>query len=110
MMNHLSIALLYNLQHAATLGPDAPPDALAEYTTQQTVGAVSAALEAEGHEVFPRKPIYPCWIRFAASVLTFVTTWPAALTARPAVTRYQRCWKCSIFLSPDPACWAMGLH
>ena len=53
MMNHLRVALLYNLQHTAMLDPDAPPDALAEYPTQQTVDAVYAALATEGHEVIP---------------------------------------------------------
>ena len=50
-MNHLNVALLYNLNHSSMLSPDAPPDALAEYTTQATVNAVSDALASAGHEV-----------------------------------------------------------
>ena len=47
------VALLYNLRHPATLGPDAPADALADYDTQETVDAVAKALVDAGHLVIP---------------------------------------------------------
>lgn len=53
MSNPLRVALLYNLKHPATLSPDAPPDALSEYDTMETVLAVEEALRTAGHHVIP---------------------------------------------------------
>jgi D-alanine-D-alanine ligase len=52
-MNSWRIALLYNLQHPALVEPEAPPDALVDFDTPETVAAVEQALLADGHEVFP---------------------------------------------------------
>jgi len=52
-MNRLRVALLYNLKYNVPLQPDAPPDALAEYDTNETVQAIENALLAGGHEVIP---------------------------------------------------------
>ncbi|MBC7223902.1 MAG: hypothetical protein H5T59_06480 [Anaerolineae bacterium] len=49
----LRVALLYNLKHHVSLPVGAPPDALAEYDTEETVEAIAAALRQAGHEVFP---------------------------------------------------------
>ena len=51
--NSWRVALLYNLKHPATLGPDAPADALADYDTVETVQAVEGALRRAGHQVIP---------------------------------------------------------
>ena len=51
--NPWRVALLYNLKHPATLSPDAPPDALADYDTIETVQAVEDALRNAGHHVIP---------------------------------------------------------
>jgi D-alanine-D-alanine ligase len=47
------VALLYNLKHNATAEPGAPPDALAEYDSVETVQALEDALRAGGHQVIP---------------------------------------------------------
>ena len=47
------VALLYNLKHPATLNPEAPLDALADYDTVETVQAVENALRHAGHQVIP---------------------------------------------------------
>ena len=47
------VALLYNLKHNATAEPGAPPDALAEYDSIETVQALEDALRAGGHQVIP---------------------------------------------------------
>ncbi len=47
------VALLYNLKHNATAEPGAPPDALAEYDSVETVQALEDALRASGHQVIP---------------------------------------------------------
>jgi len=47
------IALLYNLKQNAPWDPSAPPDALAEYDSIETVQAIEDALEAGGHQVIP---------------------------------------------------------
>ena len=39
------VALLYNLKHPATLDPEAPSDALADYDTIETVQAVLEVAE-----------------------------------------------------------------
>jgi D-alanine-D-alanine ligase len=52
-MNHLRIALLYNLKHHVPVAADAPEDALAEYDSDETAEGLRAALEAGGHEVIP---------------------------------------------------------
>jgi len=52
-MTRCRVALLYNLKHHAPVGPDAPPDALAEYDSEETVTALREALQAGGHEVIP---------------------------------------------------------
>ena len=45
------IALIANLKDGFELAADDPPDAGAEYDCQETVEAISAALEADGHYV-----------------------------------------------------------
>jgi len=52
-MPGLRVALLYNLKHNATAEPGAPPDALAEYDSVETVQALEDALRASGHQVIP---------------------------------------------------------
>lgn len=47
------VALIYNLKYNVTVGPDAPPDALAEYDSVETVQALQNALLVGGHEVIP---------------------------------------------------------
>lgn len=47
------VGLLYNLKHSVAVGPDAPPDALAEYDSIETAQALEGALRAGGHQVFP---------------------------------------------------------
>ncbi len=50
---HLRVALLFNLKHSVAADPDAPPDALAELDSEETVEALAAALHAGGHQVVP---------------------------------------------------------
>lgn len=50
-MRQLHVGLIFNLKHHVQVGPDAPPDALAEYDTEVTVNAIKEALEAGGHRV-----------------------------------------------------------
>jgi D-alanine-D-alanine ligase len=50
-MEPLHVGLVFNLKHHVQVGPDAPPDALAEYDTEVTVNAIKEALEAGGHRV-----------------------------------------------------------
>lgn len=45
------IAVIANLKHNVAVDPDAPPDALAEYDSDETVEGISGALRAAGHEV-----------------------------------------------------------
>jgi D-alanine-D-alanine ligase len=45
------IALIYNLKKSVKVEPGAPPDALAEYDSVETVEAIAEALLAGGHEV-----------------------------------------------------------
>ena len=52
-MSHWRVALLYNLKHHAPVAPDAPPDGLAEYDSEETVTALADGLRAGGHEVIP---------------------------------------------------------
>jgi len=52
-MTGLRVALLYNLKHNAPHEPGAPPDALAEYDSVETVEALEGALRACGHQVIP---------------------------------------------------------
>jgi D-alanine-D-alanine ligase len=57
-MNNWRVALLYNLKHPALVSPDAPPDALAEYDTPETVIAVEKALRSADHEVIALEADY----------------------------------------------------
>ncbi len=50
-MNGWRVGLIYNLKYNVRLGPDAPPDALAEYDSIETVQALEDALLAGGHQV-----------------------------------------------------------
>jgi D-alanine-D-alanine ligase len=52
-MPSFRVALLYNLKHNANPEPDAPPDALAEYDSIETIEALEGALRAGGHQVIP---------------------------------------------------------
>lgn len=52
-MNSWRVALIYNLKYNVSVGPDAPPDALAEYDSVETVRALEDALLAGGHQVIP---------------------------------------------------------
>jgi D-alanine-D-alanine ligase len=45
------VAVLANLKSEVSFGPEAPPDAGAEYDREETVEAIAAAIEAEGHWV-----------------------------------------------------------
>src|SRR4030067_2822244 len=45
------VALLANLAAEAAPGPDSPPDAGAEFDSQETIEALAAALERDGHWV-----------------------------------------------------------
>ena len=47
------VALLYNLKRNVPLNPSAPPDALAEYDSIETIQAIEDALWAGGHQVIP---------------------------------------------------------
>lgn len=50
---HLRVALLFNLKHSVSVTADAPPDALAEFDSEETVAALAEALRAGGHQVIP---------------------------------------------------------
>lgn len=52
-MSGLRVALLYNLKHNAPMDAGAPPDALAEYDSVETVQAIEDALLSRGHQVIP---------------------------------------------------------
>jgi len=52
-MSGWRVALLYNLKQNVRVGPDAPPDALAEYDSVETAQAIEGALLAGGHQVIP---------------------------------------------------------
>lgn len=52
-MSDWRVALLYNSKHNVQVDPDAPPDALAEYDSIETVQAIEDALLAGGHQVIP---------------------------------------------------------
>jgi len=52
-MRSWRVALLFNLKHNVRVDPDAPPDALAEYDSIETVQAIEDALLARGHQVIP---------------------------------------------------------
>jgi len=47
----MKIGLSFDLKEAVSLGKDQPEDALEEYDSLETVGALQAAIEAKGHEV-----------------------------------------------------------
>ncbi len=47
------VALIYNSKHHVPLEPDAPPDALAEYDSEETIEGIASALESGGHTVLP---------------------------------------------------------
>lgn len=49
----LRVALLYNLKYHVPVPAGAPPDALAEYDTVETVEGIAGALREGGHEVIP---------------------------------------------------------
>jgi len=51
MIPRMRVALIYNLKYNIGVGIDAPPDALAEYDSLETVQALEDALVAGGHEV-----------------------------------------------------------
>ena len=52
-MNGWRVALIYNLKYNVPVEADAPPDALAEYDSVETVQALEDALLAGGHQVIP---------------------------------------------------------
>lgn len=52
-MSKLRVALLYNLKHNAPIDAGAPPDALAEYDSVETVQAIEGALLSGGHRAIP---------------------------------------------------------
>lgn len=45
------VAVVANLKHNVAVDADAPPDALAEYDSEETVEGIAEALRAAGHEV-----------------------------------------------------------
>jgi len=49
----LRVGLTYNLKHHVAVESDAPPDALAEYDSIETIHALKDALLAGGHRVIP---------------------------------------------------------
>jgi D-alanine-D-alanine ligase len=51
MDTRLRVGLIYNLKHHAPVESDAPPDALAEYDSIETVQALEDALLAGGYQV-----------------------------------------------------------
>jgi D-alanine-D-alanine ligase len=51
MDTRLRVGLTYNLKHHVVTGSDAPPDALAEYDSFETIQALEGALVAGGHQV-----------------------------------------------------------
>ncbi|MBN1259344.1 MAG: hypothetical protein JXB35_01570 [Anaerolineae bacterium] len=51
-MAKLRVAVLANRKYAVRVGPDAPPDALAEYDAEETVLGIQEALRGYGHEPF----------------------------------------------------------
>jgi D-alanine-D-alanine ligase len=51
MASGLRVGLIYNLKGRVCVGPDAPPDALAEFDSIETVQALEDALLAGGHQV-----------------------------------------------------------
>jgi D-alanine-D-alanine ligase len=51
METRLRVALIYNMKTHVEAGPDAPPDALAEYDSAETIQALEGALHSKGHEV-----------------------------------------------------------
>lgn len=51
MASRLRVGLLYNLKKHVKARSGAPPDALAEYDSVETVGAIEEALQYAGHEV-----------------------------------------------------------
>jgi D-alanine-D-alanine ligase len=50
-MKRLRIGLVYNLKYHVPVGSEAPPDALAEYDSEETVQALGESLQGEGHQV-----------------------------------------------------------
>lgn len=50
-MNGWRVGLIFNMKKNVQADPDAPPDALAEYDSEETVHALEAALSAAGHQV-----------------------------------------------------------
>jgi len=72
-MNGYRVALLYNLKYNVSVGPDAPPDALAEYDSTETVQALEDALVAGGHQVIPLEAdeTLPHTVRQAAPDICF---------------------------------------
>ncbi|MGC8874463.1 MAG: D-alanine--D-alanine ligase family protein, partial [Chloroflexia bacterium] len=50
-MDGWRVALLYNLKRNAPAEPGAPPDALAEYDSEETAEGIAEALRAAGHWV-----------------------------------------------------------
>jgi hypothetical protein len=51
MRSGLRVALVYNLKYNVAAGPGAPPDALAEYDSIETIQALEDTLLAGGHRV-----------------------------------------------------------
>lgn len=47
----LRVAVIANLKHNVAVDLDAPPDALAEYDSEETVEGIAGALRSAGHEV-----------------------------------------------------------
>ena len=72
-MNGWRVALIYNLKRNVSVRPDAPPDALAEYDSVETVQALEDALLAGGHQVIPLEAdeTLPDTVRRAAPDICF---------------------------------------
>jgi D-alanine-D-alanine ligase len=51
METRLRVALIYNMKYHVEAEPGAPPDALAEYDSAETIQALEDALCSKGHEV-----------------------------------------------------------
>ena len=72
-VNGWRVGLIYNLKYNVCMGPDAPPDALAEYDSIETVQALEDALLAGGHQVIPLEAdeTLPDTVRRAAPDICF---------------------------------------
>jgi hypothetical protein len=96
-MPGLRVALLYNLKHNAIPEPGAPPDALAEYDSAETVQALEDALRAGGHQVIP--------LEGDKTLLDTIRQADPDIEAMLENPRCQPCWRCWASLTRAPKSW-----